>query len=728
MRKIYLLTVLTLLATIVTNAQWSENPAINNAISTMSGEQAIPKIATCPNGDSYIGFFSQEIGNYNLRLQRLDSQGNQLWASNGILISNNTSDTWLTDWDMAADADNHCIMTWQDIRSGNNNAYAYRISPEGILEWGANGIALSNNSEFNASPKVVTTKAGNSVFAWMSGNVIIMQKISPAGEKLWGPNGITLSSFNRLMWPQMMPVGNDDIIMKYFDDSGMPNAPTRHIYAQRYGSDGSPAWTTPTIVSNAGGIMAWTQILSFINDGSDGFYIAWHDDRDNNTLASVWVNHVNNQGVVQFPANGVEASSASDMNHFYAHLAKLDGSDEVICFWNEMDDLQNLRGIYGQKFSATGAKLWETNGKIFIPISSINYYPIQARSAGTDVVLLYEQSSGALNGELKAMRVKSNGNYVWPGNQVTVCSVSSSKVHTVMSEFQNNQFIISWEDDRSGQSDIYAQNLLADGTLGQWEPQYGSIEGNVTLADGSGGITDVLIEVGNVSTHPDNTGNYSLQLDPGVYSVSASLADYETITIEEVSVIAGEITVPVDFHLYALRTNLVCKTIDNYGFPVYDVEISVTGPEDTYTGMITGDSLVFENVIYGHYTGTASLPGHIDVLADTTINETNHHIIFDFIFDNTTNHGLDFSAQVSPNPINDQGRLTLSSTQKGDFTFTLNQMNGIQVSSVRTGIITQGAHEWPFLFITKGKQLSTGLYVLKISDSKNETFLKLMVE
>jgi hypothetical protein len=728
MRKIYLLTFLSLLATVVTNAQWSDNPAINNAISTVPGEQAIPKIATCPNGDSYIGFFSQELGNYNLRLQRIDSQGNQLWATNGILISNNTSDSWLTDWDMAADKDNHCIMTWQDVRNGNNNAYAYRISPEGTLEWGANGIALSNNSEFNASPKVVTTKAGNSVFAWMSGGVIIMQKISPTGEKLWGANGITLSSANQLMWPQMMPVGNDDIIMKYFDDSGMPNAPTRHVYAQRYDSDGSPVWANPTLVSNAGGISAWTQIFSFINDGSDGFYIAWHDDRDNNTFASVWVQHVNNMGVVQFPANGVAASPVSDMNHFYPYLAKPDGADEVIVFWNEMNGLQNLRGIYGQKFSTTGAVLWETNGKIFIPVSSIDYLPIEARSAGNDVVLLYEQSSNGLNGELKAMRVKSNGNYQWPGNQVTVCSVLSSKVHTVMNHLQNNQWIISWEDDRNGQTDIYAQNLLQDGTLGQWEPQYGTIEGNVTLADGSGLVTDVLIEVGEASTHPNEAGNYSLEMEPGIYTITASLPAYETMTVEGVSVIEGEITSSVDFIMYALRTNLVCKAIDNFGIPVHDVEISVAGPENTYNGIVTGDSLVFENVIYGHYTGISMLPGHIDVLADTTIDENNHHIIFDYIFGGTSNHIADFSAQVLPNPINGQSRIIMNSTKEKNYTFTLLQANGSKISMAKTGIINQGVNEWPINFITNGKQLSPGLYFLTISDGENQSMLKVMAK
>lgn len=73
-------------------------------------------------------------------------------------------------------------------------------------------------------------------------------------------------------------------------------------------------WSTNPAVNNpinitAGGISAWTQIFSFINDGTDGFYIAWHDDRDNNMLSSVFVQHISSAGTVMFQSNGVEAST-----------------------------------------------------------------------------------------------------------------------------------------------------------------------------------------------------------------------------------------------------------------------------------------------------------------------------------------------------------------------------------------------------------------------------------
>ena len=127
-------------------AQWSTNPAVNNAICNLSGEQAIPKVATCPNGDTYIGFFSNEAGNYNVRLQRLDALGNILWAPNGILISANPQETWLTDWDMTCDAANHAILAFNDIRTGNTNVVAYRISPAGAFVWGDRKSTRLNSS------------------------------------------------------------------------------------------------------------------------------------------------------------------------------------------------------------------------------------------------------------------------------------------------------------------------------------------------------------------------------------------------------------------------------------------------------------------------------------------------------------------------------------------------------------------------------------------------------
>jgi len=880
MKRIIKVVVILLLCVNYAFAQWSNNAAVNNAICDLTGEQAIPKIATCPNGDTYIGYFSNESGNYDVRLQRLDSQGNELWTNGGILISSNESMTWLTDWDMTADINNHCVMTWQDIRNGNNNAYAYRISPDGTFVWGPNGIALSNNSEFNASPKVTCTAAGNSVFAWVSGDVIIMQKINAAGAKQWGDNGITLSSSVSLNWPQLMPVGTDDIVMKYFEDSGPPNAPTRHVFAQRYDPNGAPVWASPAVISDAGGISAWTQIFPFINDGSDGFYIAWHDDRDNNQLASVWVQHISSSGAVLFATNGVEATTQAGMNHYYPYLALPAGSGDVYVFWNEMNGLQSQKGIFGQKFSSTGTKQWGNTGMVFIPVSANQVLPLGAGGSATDMIVLYDESLTASASALKAMRIAPDGSFVWSGNSVFVSSVSSSKVHTVINDFQNNQWIISWEDNRNSASDIYAQNLLLDGTLGVWDPQYGTIQGQVTLNGGSGNVTQVVVTAGNQSTYPDPTGYYVLNVLVGSYTVTASLAGYYTGTVsnvvvledqattgvdfllepipttgfiegnvslsggtgdvtqtlitagthstypdasgdysfetevgvwdveaslagytpqiragvnvlpggttsdidfvlsplpttgyiqgtvsltggtadvtlatvsagdqsahpgangfyfieltagtydvtathpytdtqvqENIAVEAGLSTTGVDFELNVNRTDLVCKATDQYGFPVYDAEVSVTGPEGTYEGTITGDSLVFENIPYGTYEGTGTIFNSAPVYSDTLINGDNHYLVFEFFLDAAINLPYDSRVSVIPNPATSESRIVVETTCAVDLRFELSGYDGKLIGTKVIGMIEKGVHEWPLLLLTANKELVPGVYMLKV--------------
>lgn len=447
-------------------AQWSTDPMENTAIATAPGEEAIPKVAVAESGITYVSWFSNESGNYNIRLQKFDVYGNKLWAEEGLLISDNPSMTWLTDWDMTVDQLEHAILVLQDIRTGFNDVFAYRISPEGVFVWGEDGLQLSTGEAFDAAPKVTVSNAGNAFFAWQADDVIIGQKISPEGTLLWGPNGLTMSGANTFSWPQLLPVGDDDIIMKFFEDTGPVWAPTRHVFAQRFDGTGNTVWAQPAVISDAGGISAWTQIFPFINDGNDGFYIAWHDDRDNNMLANMWVQHIGNDGSVLFAADGVEVSTMAARNHFYAHLALPEGSDDIFIYWNEMDGDQNLRGIYGQKVSSTGERLWTNNGKTFIEISALNVYPLAARNTETDMCVFYEEYFNAMDGKIKAMRIATDGSYVWDPNMIDMCTVQSAKVHTEVSELNNGQWIAVWEDDRNGTSDIYGQNIQLDGTLG----------------------------------------------------------------------------------------------------------------------------------------------------------------------------------------------------------------------------------------------------------------------
>lgn len=78
------------------------------------------------------------------------------------------------------------------------------------------------------------------------------------------------------------------------------------------------------------------------------------------------------------------------------------------------------------------------------------------------------------------------------------------------------------------------------------QPTNGFISGNVGLNAGSGIIEDVIITAGTVQTSPAANGDFLLEVAPGTYDVEYALAYYDTIVVENVTVIAGQTTSGID--------------------------------------------------------------------------------------------------------------------------------------------------------------------------------------
>jgi len=448
--------------------EWSNDPSENNVICDLGGEDALPKIAWCLNGSAYIGWFSSQADGYNVRLQLLDEYGNEVWEHNGLLVSDHPSMSWLTQWDMACDHENNALLVFQDIRNGeNNDVFAYKISPSGEFLWGDDGIELSTNPGANFSPTCTVTNNNSLIAAWQSETEMYIQKVSADGTIQFGEAGIVYSETDfRFTWPQLLPNGDDGFFMKYYKDSGPAWAPTRHMLAERFDDTGNPQWGA-VIVSDAGGISAWTQILPFLPDDEEGFFIGWNDDRDNDMISSVYVQHVDSEGEVFFE-DGIRVSLNNNHHNFYPFLAFSEISHSLFAIWNEMDGDQNLRGIFAQRFD-NGERLWGDNGMQIEPMISPGFYPIGATEAGNGFTIFYEQSFDAISSTIKARRIDQEGNNVWGDNAIMVNSVASEKIHPQVSNFSNNEWIVSWEDRISGNANILAQNLNSDGSLGNAE-------------------------------------------------------------------------------------------------------------------------------------------------------------------------------------------------------------------------------------------------------------------
>jgi hypothetical protein len=204
-----ILTILCAFLPITAFAQWPTSASENLLICDHTGEQAVPKIAATSDGGCYIAWYDLSSGNYDVYLQRLNADGVPQWTNPcGILITNHPQETWITDWDIAVDLEDHCIIAVNDIRAGGDwDIYGYRISPAGEFVWGVDGIALSDNMNFEATPIVTVTSGGNITFAWQEetplGMVVNLRKLTTAGADVYTAGTITLSSQFAVSIPRM---------------------------------------------------------------------------------------------------------------------------------------------------------------------------------------------------------------------------------------------------------------------------------------------------------------------------------------------------------------------------------------------------------------------------------------------------------------------------------------------------------------------------------------------
>jgi len=563
--------VLVVLCVSLLYAQWPANPEQNLKLTNSSFEEVIPKVAYGPDGHVWVSWFSAENGNYNVRVQRFSFNGEPAFPQEGILVSNHTQMSWLTDWDMKVDSQNNAILAFLDVRTGNQDIYVYKISPDGAFLWGNDGIAVSNDATEDYTPALGVTDQNNVIVTWMTETDTKLQKIMADGTlALAQPMLFHEEGFSHT-WPQIMPQDNDSFILKYAKDSGPFYAVTRHVFAQKYDSNLNPVWATPTTITNQGGISSWTQIFSTATDGDGGFVICWYEDRDADQMRNVYVQHVLNDGSVAFAANGVQPTVNTSTQHFYPIVAFDQFTGDTWMVWSETDANQNARGLRAQKLDSTGNSVLGENGLEIISLGSQSPMPMKAHVVNSELVAVF---TGALNGsavdtEIKAFKLNTNGQHVWPGEFVSIKTAASNVVHMKATDFMYNQMVFAWEDSRTDPASVYLQNLNFNGSIGiVINPT--AIQGTVTLNGGTGVVSNVQITIGDLIINPDAQGQYYTELAPGTYTLTATLSGYQTLTVENV-IIASEMTTTLDLTLEAetaINENEVSvKTLNLRNYP-----------------------------------------------------------------------------------------------------------------------------------------------------------------
>ena len=462
----------------VSNAQWSSDPTVNLAVCDTSGSQELPKMVATSDGGCYVSWFDTRAGAYRVYMQRLNPQGVRQWGSTGLLISANPQNTSLVDYDLGVDDSNYAVVVFTDTRNGGQiEPFAYRISPQGTFMWGANGVALSTSpSTFQANPKVVCTSDGNYVFAWIFSSTprkVAMQKLNAAGAKQWGVDPVLISGTGTelLDYPSIVRSDNGTVILMMSGYTGsFLNPQNYHIYTQKYSPAGAPLWGTNPDTVYALGRVSGFFVPRLIPDGNNGALYVWDDDRGSTNNSFSYVQHISSNDTKLFPANGASGSTLSGRLHNDAWASYTPLTGETYLFWYETDALfQSSYGVYGQKFSSSGARQWPDSGKAFRPFGGGQ--PSFIRSFGKDSSAMVFYLDGlTVTNLVRGFKVDRNGNMLWGGTIKDVSSVPSGKGRLTGEFLENGTSLLTWSDQRLDGNGVYAQDVNFDGTLGTFVP------------------------------------------------------------------------------------------------------------------------------------------------------------------------------------------------------------------------------------------------------------------
>ncbi len=254
-------------------AQWTANGV---AVSTAAGGQHFPFLTPDGVGGAIVVWFDQRNGGEGIYAQRISAAGVPQWTANGVALC---ADAGM--WDALAlttDGAGGAIVVWDDLRNGNRDLYAQRVSASGVPQWTTNGVAICTAAGDQVCPTVTTDGAGGAIAAWQDqrgGMAIYAQRVLAVGAAQWTVNGVALSTTASGQYTPAIAADRAGGAIVVWCDQLLGGA--TDICAQHISSGGVLQWNATGLGLCTAAGTQWQPAIA--TDGVGGAIATWGDDR-----------------------------------------------------------------------------------------------------------------------------------------------------------------------------------------------------------------------------------------------------------------------------------------------------------------------------------------------------------------------------------------------------------------------------------------------------------------
>jgi hypothetical protein len=202
-------------------------------------------------GGAILGWEDSRSGNVNIYAQRVSAQGYSQWTPDGVPIC--TAPGYHSSPRLIPDGSGDAIVSWMTFPPGVYGAdiYAQRVDMNGNTLWAENGVGVCTAPYQQQCPGVVSDGEGGGILAWTDFNDafwldgdIYAQRISGEGTALWAPRGVPIcAAASGQARPRCVPDGAGGAIVAWEDSRSGKLA----IYVQRIERNGNWGYPAPSI-------------------------------------------------------------------------------------------------------------------------------------------------------------------------------------------------------------------------------------------------------------------------------------------------------------------------------------------------------------------------------------------------------------------------------------------------------------------------------------------------
>jgi predicted lipoprotein with Yx(FWY)xxD motif len=448
------LSVLLFLLSLRISAQWSTNPAVNNAISTATSAQNNPIIVSDGSGGAIITWTDwRNGGSTDIYAQHINASGTVQWTTDGVVICTAAYDQ--TKPTIVSDGLGGAIITWTDYRSGGGSTdiYAQRINASGTVQWTADGVVISTAVNEQYDPTITSDGTGGAIITWTDYrnglSDIYAQRINASGTVQWTADGVAICTTTGDQYaPTIVSDGSGGAIITWYDT----RSGNYDIYVQRINASGTVQWTTNGVaICTASNTQTEPTI---VGDGAGGAIITWYDYRSG-TNYDIYAQRISASGTVQWTANGVAICNLTSTQT--TPTIDNDGAGGAIITWSDYRSGTSY-DIYTQRINASGVVQWTANGVAICTATGIQTTPkIVSDGSGGAIITWYDYRNG--NYDIYAQRINASGVIQWVADGVAISRAASDQENPTIVGDGTGGAIITWKDSRSGTSDIYAQRI-----------------------------------------------------------------------------------------------------------------------------------------------------------------------------------------------------------------------------------------------------------------------------